>query len=65
GCVHAGFGHAVTLKYLVVAGVEPVMGAVPALGEHTDEIMAGLGIAESAVAAWREQGAFGTAKSDL
>ena len=40
----------------VVAGVEePVMGAVPALGEHTDEIMAGLGIAE-AVAAWREQG---------
>lgn len=49
----------------VVAGVEPVMGAVPALGEHTDEIMAGLGIEESAVAAWREQGAFGTAKSDL
>jgi itaconate CoA-transferase len=38
-------------------GVEPVMGPVPALGQHTDAILAELGFKEVAVAAWRASGA--------
>ena len=37
-------------------GVEPVMGAVPALGQHTDAILEELGMARDAVAAWRMEG---------
>jgi crotonobetainyl-CoA:carnitine CoA-transferase CaiB-like acyl-CoA transferase len=38
-------------------GVEPAMGDVPALGQHTDAILEELGIACDTVAAWRTQGA--------
>jgi len=37
-------------------GVEPVMGAIPALGEHTDAILTELGYSESAVATLRADG---------
>ncbi len=37
-------------------GVEPVIGAVPALGQHTDAILEELGIARDTVAAWRREG---------
>ncbi len=37
-------------------GVEPVMGAVPALGEHTDAILEELGVARDTIAAWRKEG---------
>jgi itaconate CoA-transferase len=37
-------------------GVEPVMGAIPALGEHTDAILTELGYSESAVAKLRTEG---------
>jgi itaconate CoA-transferase len=40
----------------IVNGVDPVMGAVPALGEHTDAILAELGFGGSTVAAWRAGG---------
>jgi crotonobetainyl-CoA:carnitine CoA-transferase CaiB-like acyl-CoA transferase len=35
--------------------VAPVMGAVPALGEHTDAILGELGIDADTVAAWRRE----------
>ena len=38
-------------------GVEPVMGDVPALGQHTDTILAELGVARETIAAWRQEGA--------
>ena len=38
-------------------GVEPVMGDVPALGQHTDSILEELGIAHATIAAWRNEGA--------
>lgn len=34
---------------------EPVMGAVPALGEHTDAILAELGFTADTIAAWRRE----------
>jgi itaconate CoA-transferase len=37
-------------------GVEPVMREVPALGQHTDRILAELGIADRTIAAWRKEG---------
>ena len=37
-------------------GVEPVMGDVPALGQHTDAILEELGVARDTVAAWRKEG---------
>ena len=37
-------------------GVEPVMGAVPALGQHTDAILEELGMTRDAVTAWRREG---------
>ena len=36
--------------------VEPVMGDVPALGQHTDAILEELGVAPETVAAWRMEG---------
>jgi itaconate CoA-transferase len=38
-------------------GVEPAMGDVPALGQHTDAILKELGIAPDTIAAWRSEGA--------
>jgi itaconate CoA-transferase len=38
-------------------GVEPVMGDVPALGQHTDRILDELGVARETIAAWRSEGA--------
>ncbi len=37
-------------------GVEPVMGDIPALGEHTDAILAELGFGPSTVEGWRREG---------
>ena len=37
-------------------GVEPVMGAIPALGQHTDAILKALGFSESIVAQWKNAG---------
>ena len=38
------------------AGVEPVMGPIPALGEHTDAILGDLGFGADRIAAWRREG---------
>jgi itaconate CoA-transferase len=38
-------------------GVEPAMGGVPALGQHTDAILEELGIARGVVETWRREGA--------
>jgi itaconate CoA-transferase len=38
-------------------GVEPVMGHVPSLGQHTDAILGELGIARDTVETWRKEGA--------
>jgi itaconate CoA-transferase len=38
-----------------VEGVEPVMGRVPALGEHTDAILGELGVDADTVSAWRAE----------
>ncbi|MCU1382925.1 MAG: putative alpha-methylacyl-CoA racemase [Acidobacteria bacterium] len=40
-----------------IDGVEPVMGDIPALGEHTDLILEELGVARETVASWRREGA--------
>ena len=40
-----------------IDGVEPVMGDVPALGQHTDRILEELGVARGTIAAWRNEGA--------
>ena len=37
-------------------GVEPVMGAVPALGQHTEAVLGELGIDRDAIAAWKQAG---------
>jgi len=39
-----------------MADVEPAMGAVPALGEHTDAILAELGFDDATVRRWRQDG---------
>jgi crotonobetainyl-CoA:carnitine CoA-transferase CaiB-like acyl-CoA transferase len=36
--------------------VEPVMGAVPALGEHTESILADLGFSSTTIDVWRKDG---------
>ncbi|MEU9450393.1 CaiB/BaiF CoA-transferase family protein [Streptomyces sp. NPDC048277] len=41
----------------VIAGYDPPMGAVPALGEHTDAVLAELGLDERDIDALRAQGA--------
>ena len=38
-------------------GVEPAMGDVPALGQHTDVILEELGVTRDTIAAWRKEGA--------
>jgi itaconate CoA-transferase len=38
-------------------GVEPAMGDVPALGQHTEAILEEMGIARQTIAAWRAEGA--------
>ena len=45
----------------VIAGYEPPMGAVPGLGQHTDSVLAELGIDHNEIARLREQGAIGPA----
>ena len=45
----------------VIAGYEPPMGAVPGLGQHTDSVLAGLGIDDDEIARLRERGAIGPA----
>jgi crotonobetainyl-CoA:carnitine CoA-transferase CaiB-like acyl-CoA transferase len=37
-------------------GVEPVMGDVPALGQHTDAVLQEVGVARDTIAAWRKGG---------
>jgi itaconate CoA-transferase len=39
-----------------IEGVEPVMGDVPAVGQHTDAILHEIGIESSVVDAWRKEG---------
>ena len=36
--------------------VQPVMGSIPALGEHTESILTGLGFNSSTIDAWRKDG---------
>ncbi len=45
----------------VISGMELGMGAVPGLGEHTDAILAGIGLSAEQIDALREQGAIGPA----
>lgn len=40
---------------VAIEGVEPVMGAVPALGQHTSAILHELGFAEDVVANWKRE----------
>ncbi|MGV0745961.1 CaiB/BaiF CoA transferase family protein [Mycolicibacterium sp. XJ870] len=47
----------------VISGYELPMGAVPGLGEHTDAILAGMGLSAEDIAALRGQGAIGPAYS--
>ena len=37
-------------------GVEPVMGAIPALGQHSDAILAELGFDAATIARWKQEG---------
>ena len=39
-----------------LSGVEPVMGDVPALGQHTDAILGELGVDADTIAAWHREG---------
>ena len=41
----------------VIAGYDPPMGAIPALGEHTDAVLAELGLVNEEIAVLRAQGA--------
>ncbi|MGW0583612.1 CaiB/BaiF CoA transferase family protein [Streptomyces sp. NPDC002920] len=41
----------------VISGYDPPMGAIPALGQHTDAVLAELGLSEGEIAALRERGA--------
>ncbi|MEU9242655.1 CaiB/BaiF CoA-transferase family protein [Streptomyces sp. NPDC048385] len=43
----------------VIAGYDPPMGAVPALGEHTDEVLAELGLTQGEIADLRARGVIG------
>jgi itaconate CoA-transferase len=46
-----------TIPPVRMEGVEPTMGDVPSLGQHTEAILAELGIARDTIAAWRSEGA--------
>jgi len=46
----------VTVPPVRMDGVEPAMGDVPALGQHTDAILAELGVTGETMAAWRKEG---------
>jgi crotonobetainyl-CoA:carnitine CoA-transferase CaiB-like acyl-CoA transferase len=37
-------------------GVEPIMGAIPALGQHTGEILAEFGFDAATIAHWKQSG---------
>ncbi len=39
-----------------LSGVEPAMGDVPSLGQHTDRILGELGVDADTIAAWRREG---------
>ena len=45
-----------TLPPATIGDVEPVMGPVPTLGEHTDAILGGLGFDRATIAGWRTEG---------
>ena len=45
-----------TLPPATIGGVEPVMGPIPELGEHTDAILGGLGFDSATIARWRADG---------
>lgn len=45
----------------VISGYDPPMGAVPGLGEHTDSVLAELGIDDGEIARLRQLGAIGPA----
>lgn len=45
----------------VISGYRPTMGPVPGLGQHTDSVLAELGISDDEIVALREQGAIGRA----
>jgi itaconate CoA-transferase len=45
----------------VISGYEPPMGAVPGLGQHTDAVLAELGIGDDEISRLREQGVIGPA----
>ncbi|BBZ12163.1 CaiB/BaiF CoA transferase family protein [Mycobacterium branderi] len=45
----------------VIAGYQAPMGAVPGLGQHTDSVLAELGLADDEITALRAQGAIGQA----
>jgi itaconate CoA-transferase len=47
----------------VISGYQPAMGAVPGLGQHTESVLAELGIADDGLVALRAQGAIGPAYS--
>jgi crotonobetainyl-CoA:carnitine CoA-transferase CaiB-like acyl-CoA transferase len=47
----------------IIAGYDPPMGAIPGLGQHTDSVLAELGLDKEEIAALREQGAVGPAYS--
>jgi crotonobetainyl-CoA:carnitine CoA-transferase CaiB-like acyl-CoA transferase len=38
-----------------IEGVEPAMGSVPSLGEHTDAILRELGFEPAVIARWRQE----------
>jgi crotonobetainyl-CoA:carnitine CoA-transferase CaiB-like acyl-CoA transferase len=38
-----------------MSGVEPVMAAVPALGEHSEAILGELGFDAATIAGWRKE----------
>jgi itaconate CoA-transferase len=45
-----------TIPPVQIDDVEPVMGDVPRLGQHTDAILEELGVAPETIAAWRREG---------
>jgi itaconate CoA-transferase len=45
-----------TIPPVRLEGIEPVMGAIPSLGQHTDAILAELGYSSDDIAGWRKGG---------